>query len=76
MDILEKVKSIVASQLRMEISDIADDASIIEDLGADSLDIVDIIMAFESEFGSAIPEEDIASLRTISDMADYISERV
>lgn len=76
MDILEKVKSIVANQLRMDISDIADDASIIEDLGADSLDVVDIIMAFESEFDSAIPEEDIASLRTISDMADYISERI
>lgn len=76
MEILEKVKSIVANQLRLEVSDIADDASVIEDLGADSLDVVDIIMAFESEFGSTIPEEDIASLRTINDMADYISERV
>ncbi len=76
MDILEKVKSIIANQLRLEADDIADDASLIEDLGADSLDLVDIIMAFESEFNTTVPEEDFSELRTVSDLADYISSHV
>ncbi len=76
MDLLLKVKTIVANQLRLEVEDIADDASLVEDLGADSLDLVDIVMAFESEFDTIVPEEDIGDLRTISDLADYISTRV
>lgn len=74
MNMLEKVKEIVANQLRLEVENISDDSSLVEDLGADSLDIVDIIMAFESEFGTTVPEDDIADLRTIRDLADYISE--
>ncbi len=75
MEMLEKVKAIVASQLRLEAEDIADDASIIEDLGADSLDVVDIVMAFENEFGTTVPEDEIADLRTVRDLADFISSR-
>ena len=73
MDMLEKVKEIVASQLRLEASEIADDASIVEDLGADSLDLVDIVMAFENEFDTEVSEDDLPELRTIRDLADYIS---
>ncbi|MBQ5842891.1 MAG: acyl carrier protein [Clostridia bacterium] len=76
MDMIEKVKSIVAAQLRLEPESIADDASLIEDLGADSLDLVDIVMAFESEFDTTVPEEDFSELRTIKDLADYISARI
>ena len=76
MDMTEKVKSIVAAQLRMEPEEIADDASLVEDLGADSLDLVDIIMVFESEFNTTLPEEDFSDLRTIKDLAEYISTRV
>ncbi len=76
MDLLLKVKTIVANQLRMEVEDIADDASLVEDLGADSLDLVDIIMAFESEFDTTVPEEDIGDFRTIRDLAEYISTRI
>jgi acyl carrier protein len=76
MDMIEKVKSIVAVQLRLEPESIADDASLIEDLGADSLDLVDIVMAFESEFDTTVSEEDFSELRTIKDLADYISARI
>lgn len=76
MDMIEKVKSIVAAQLRLEPESIADDASLIEDLGADSLDLVDIVMAFESEFDTTVSEEDFSELRTIKDLADYISARI
>lgn len=76
MDMIEKVKSIVAAQLRLEPESIADDASLIEDLGADSLDLVDVVMAFESEFDTTVPEEDFSELRTIKDLADYISARI
>ena len=76
MDMIEKVKGIVAAQLRLEPESIADDASLIEDLGADSLDLVDIVMAFESEFDTTVPEEDFSELRTIKDLADYISARI
>ena len=72
----EKVKSIVAAQLRLEPESIADDASLIEDLGADSLDLVDIVMAFESEFDTTVSEEEFSELRTIKDLADYISARI
>ncbi|MBO7162177.1 MAG: acyl carrier protein [Clostridia bacterium] len=76
MDMIEKVKSIVAAQLRLEPESIADDASLIEDLGADSLDLVDIVMAFESEFDTTVSEEEFSELRTIKDLADYISARI
>jgi acyl carrier protein len=76
MDMIEKVKSIVAAQLRLEPESLADDASLIEDLGADSLDLVDIVMAFESEFDTTVSEEDFSELRTIKDLADYISARI
>ena len=76
MDMIEKVKGIVAAQLRLEPESIADDASLIGDLGADSLDLVDIVMAVESEFDTTVPEEDFSELRTIKDLADYISARI
>ena len=73
-EIADKVKSIVVEQLGVAEDQVTPEAKFVEDLGADSLDIVDIIMAFESEFGTTVPEDDIADLRTIRDLADYVSE--
>lgn len=71
---INKVKELIASQLRIDINTIEDDANIIDDLGADSLDIVDMIMLFEEQFNFSIPDEDIQSLRTVRAVAEYIEK--
>ncbi len=70
---LEKVAKIVAEQLGVEESAVTLEASIIDDLGADSLDIVELIMAFEEEFGIEIPDETAEKINTIGDVIDYIN---
>ena len=75
MQILEKVKEVIAKQLRMDISDISDDSAIIEDLGADSLDIVEMLMTLEDEMNITIPD-DVNGLRTVKDIADYLENVV
>ena len=60
-----RVKSAVAEQLGMNVEDINNDASFMEDLGADSLDLVELVMSFESDFGITIPDEDSAELTTV-----------
>jgi acyl carrier protein len=72
---IERVKTVIAKQLRMEISDIADDAAIVEDLGADSLDIVEMLMTLEDELDIIIPD-DATGLRTVKDVADFIDNEV
>ena len=74
MDISEKLKQIVAAQLKIEAESIEDSTDIVDDLGADSLDIVEILMVIEEQFGVAIPDEDITSLRNLADMQAYIEE--
>ena len=64
---IERVKSIIAKQLRINAADISDDASVLEDLGADSLDIIELLMTLEDETGIIIPDDDAADLRQISD---------
>lgn len=73
---LEQVKEVFAAQLHLNASEIADDANILEDLGADSLDIVEILMNLEDTMGISVPDEDALGLKTIRDVADYISARV
>lgn len=75
MQMIERVKTVIAKQLRMEISDIADDAAIVEDLGADSLDIVEMLMTLEDELDIIIPD-DATGLRTVKDVADFIDNEV
>lgn len=75
MQMIEKVKAVVAKQLRMEVSEIADDAAIVEDLGADSLDIVEMLMTLEDELDIIIPD-DATGLRTVKDVADFIDNEV
>lgn len=70
---LDKVAKIVAEQLGVEESSITPESSIIDDLGADSLDIVELIMAFEQEFNIEIPDETAEKITTIGDVLDYIN---
>jgi acyl carrier protein len=73
-DVFEKVKKIIVEQLSAEESEVTPEASFIEDLGADSLDIVELIMALEEEFGVEIPDEDAEKITTVGDAVKYIQE--
>ena len=73
MDIVGKVKELVVDKLGVEESEIVPGARFIEDLGADSLDTVELIMKFEEEFGMEIPETEAEKLRTVQDVIDYIT---
>ena len=70
--IADKVKSIVVEQLGVSEDQVTEDAKFIEDLGADSLDQVELVMALEEEFGSDIPDEDAEKLTTVGDAIKYI----
>ena len=72
MSVNPKVKKIIEEQLGVESDRIKEEASFIDDLGADSLDIVELVMAMEEEFELEIPDEDAENLRTIGDVADYL----
>jgi acyl carrier protein len=76
MAVDEKVKKIIAEQLGVEEDEVTSEASFIEDLGADSLDTVELIMAFEEEFGIEIPEEDAEKIITVQNAIDYITGQV
>ena len=69
---LEKIKELLAKQLRIDVDTIADDSNIIEDLGADSLDVVEMLMAIEDDLGVIISDDDAVRLKTVRDVADYI----
>lgn len=74
MDIAEKVKEIISQQLDVDKANIKDDASFIDDLGADSLAIVELVLAFEEQFEIDIPDEDTEKIRTVRDAVTYITE--
>ena len=69
---IEKVKDLLAKQLRLDVDTIEDDANILDDLGADSLEVVEMLMTLESEFGIIVPDEDVLELKTVRAVADYI----
>ena len=69
---LEKVRDIIAKQLSVKPETVADTSNIAEDLGADSLDLVEILMSLEDEFGISIPDEAIPNIKTINDIVDFI----
>jgi acyl carrier protein len=68
----ERVKEIIAKELEVEPKELTPDKKFIEDLGADSLDIVELVMALEEEFGLDIPDEDADKLRTVGDAMEYL----
>jgi acyl carrier protein len=69
----EKVAAIVAEQLGKKVEDIKPESAIAEDLGADSLDVVDLVMAIEEEFDISIPDENVERLRTVEDIVKYLN---
>ncbi|MDO8580465.1 MAG: acyl carrier protein [Candidatus Omnitrophota bacterium] len=75
MAVEEKIKSIIAEQLGVKAEEVTPDASFIDDLGADSLDTVELIMALEEEFSVEIPDEDAEKMTTVGDAIKYIQEK-
>ena len=75
-DVDEKVKDIIVEELGVEREKLTDAASFMEDLGADSLDTVELVMAFEKEFDLDIPDEEAEKLRTVGDALNYLHSRM
>lgn len=75
MDIFEQIKKILCDQLDLDEDQVTEDSDVIDDLGADSLDIVDLVMTLEEEFDTEIPDEDIEDLRTVGDIVKYVEDR-
>jgi acyl carrier protein len=73
-EITEKVRQIIAEQLGVEEAEVTPSASFIDDLGADSLDTVELVMALEENFDLEIPDEDAEKIRTVQDAIDYIEK--
>ena len=73
-DISERVKKIVVEHLGVEADKVTENASFIDDLGADSLDTVELVMAFEEEFGVEIPDDAAEKITTVKDAIDYIDQ--
>ena len=73
-ELFEKIKGVIVEQLGVDEDDVADDASFVDVLGADSLDIVELVMALEEEFGVSIPDEQAEKIKTVGDAVDFITE--
>lgn len=75
MSLENKVREMIAKQLDVDIKEVNAEASFLEDLGADSLDVVELIMQMEEEFGLQIPDEDAEKIKTVQDAIDYIKKK-
>ena len=75
MAVEERVKTIIVEQLGVDADEVTPEASFVEDLGADSLDTVELIMAFEEEFGVEISDDEAEKIRKVKDAVDYIEKR-
>ena len=71
----ERVKEIIVEQLGVNAEQVVPEAKFIEDLGADSLDTVELVMAFEEEFGVEVPDEDAEKLQTVGNVTDYLRDK-
>lgn len=76
MNEFERIKTVIADQLGVDESIITMDSAFIDDLGADSLDVVELIMGLENEFDLEIPDEDAETITTVGDVVEYIKDRV
>ena len=72
---LEKMKPMIAEQLKVDESEIKAESNFKEDLGADSLDLFELVMALEEEFGVEIPSEDLEKIATVADVMDYLKSK-
>ena len=75
MGVAEKITEIIVEQLGVKPEEVVPEASFVDDLGADSLDTVELVMAFEEEFGAEIPDEDAEKIQTVGDAVKYIEEK-
>ena len=71
----DRIKEIIADQLGIDVEQIKPESKFVDDLGADSLDVVELIMAFEEEFDVEIPDEDAEKIQTVGDVIEYIKEK-
>jgi len=76
MALEDRVKEIIVEQLGVDANEVTPEASFIDDLGADSLDTVELVMAFEDEFGLEIPDEEAEKLTTVGDALNYLKEKI
>lgn len=76
MSVEDRIKKIIAEQLGVEEDEVADNASFVDDLGADSLDTVELVMALEEEFDVEIPDEDAEKIQTVGRAIEYIKEKM
>ena len=74
MDIKEKVTSIIVDQLGVEKEKVKPESAFVDDLGADSMDIVELVMAFEDNFSMQVPDQEAENIKTVQDAIDYISK--
>jgi acyl carrier protein len=72
MDVEGRVRRILAEKLRIDPSKVKPESLLVEDLGADSLDVVEVVMKLEEEFGISIPDSDVEGIRTVADVVEYI----
>jgi len=73
MSVEQRVREIVAEQLERDVKEVTNAASLIDDLGADSLDVVELVMKMEEEFGIEIPDEEAEKIKTVNDVVQYIT---
>jgi len=76
MDVAAKVKEIIVQQLGVDADKVTPDASFVDDLGADSLDVVELVMAFEEEFGVEIPDEAAEKIANVKDAIEYLKKNL
>ena len=75
MAVAEKVKKLIADQLGRAVEEITEDKEIVKDLGADSLDVVEMLMSLEEEFNVTVPEEEAVNIKTVGDIIELISSK-
>lgn len=75
-DIESRIKAAVAEQLGMRVEEISNEASFMDDLGADSLDLVELVMSFENDFDITIPDEDSSQITTVQSAIDYVNKKL
>jgi acyl carrier protein len=74
--VLDRVKKVTCEELGVSESEVTESASFVDDLGADSLDLVELVMALEEEFGVDVPDDDAAGLKTVGDAVGYIEKKL
>ncbi len=75
-EVLQKVRELIADKLSIDVNEVTEEASLIDDLGADSLDLVDLVMVFEEEFNIKIEDEELEKIKTVKDVVDGIMAKM